>query len=191
MSGSGRCRNLLWSSRNLLYRAKKAKAYLTPIKSSRCLSKSPCHNSLLDNVFQAVGDSWFKCWVWALLGVGARRVKLQTRFFILGRVRQHAEPDRMPLVNPFQRNMGAIVIVGSQTMRIPMKVRHAFERGKELMQIQGKTSEHDGAVVFATDELDGGGIDNQFTHALVLLKVRPLHGSHRTVGLDAARHDFC
>jgi len=48
-----------------LHRVKKAIVYLTPIKSTRCLSKSPCHNSLLDNVFRAVGGSWLKCWVWA------------------------------------------------------------------------------------------------------------------------------
>src|SRR6267142_4102166 len=47
------------------HRAKKAKAYLTPRRRSRCPSKSPRHNSSLDNVFQAVGGSWFKCWVWA------------------------------------------------------------------------------------------------------------------------------
>src|SRR5438552_11354082 len=42
------------------HRVKKAKAYLTPRWRSRCPSKSLRHNSLLDNVFQAVGGSWFK-----------------------------------------------------------------------------------------------------------------------------------
>ena len=33
---------------------------------SRCPSKAPRHNALLDTVFQAVGGSWLKCWVWAI-----------------------------------------------------------------------------------------------------------------------------
>ena len=50
-----------------LHRVKKAKAYLTPSRRSRRPNKVLRHNSLLDNVFQAVGGSWFKCWVWAFL----------------------------------------------------------------------------------------------------------------------------
>ena len=76
--------------------------------------KEICHNPL--TVRERLGHRDGQCSghvALGLLGVGARRVELQTRFFILGRVRQHAEPDLMPLVHPFQRNMGAIVIVGS------------------------------------------------------------------------------
>src|SRR5215813_4236558 len=56
-----------------LHRAKKAKAYLTQVRGSRCPSKSPRRNSLLDNVLQAVCGSWFKCWVWAYLHSEALR----------------------------------------------------------------------------------------------------------------------
>src|SRR5262245_18556483 len=52
---------------------KKAKAYLTPTRRSQCPRKSAGHNSLLDNGFQAVGGSWFKCWVWANLGYKTRK----------------------------------------------------------------------------------------------------------------------
>src|SRR5262245_19221522 len=58
------------------HRVKKAKAYLTPIRHSRCPIKSPHHNSLFDNVFLTVGGSWFKFWVWASLPSRARSFSL-------------------------------------------------------------------------------------------------------------------
>src|SRR5262245_51561603 len=47
---------------------KKTKAYLTPRRHARCPSTSLRHNSLLNNVCEAAGGSWFKCWFWAYKG---------------------------------------------------------------------------------------------------------------------------
>ena len=59
-------------------------------------------------------------------------VELQTGFFIHGWLCQHAEPDAISLVDAFQGDMRSVV-VGSQSMSLPLEIADALEGGKERM----------------------------------------------------------
>ena len=114
------------------------------------------------------------------------RVEFQTGFFIFGSLRQHPEPDEMALVRPLKGDMGAVIIVGSEVLRMPVERRHALEDGLERLHIQGESWYHDGPIMFSADEFHGCGIDDEF-HKLVILMIPPSQRSHRTVGFHAAR----
>jgi hypothetical protein len=83
--------------------------------------------------------------------------------------------------------MGAVIIIGSDVLRMPVERRHALEHGLERLHIQGESWDHDGPIMCSADEFDGCGIDDEF-HELLILMIPPSQRSHRTVGLHAARH---
>jgi len=93
----------------------------------------------------------------------------------------------MALVRPLKGDMGTVLIVGSNILRMPVERRHAFENGLEGLHIQGKSWYHDGPIMFSADEFDGCGIDDEF-HELLIRMIPPSQRSHRTVGLYAARY---
>src|SRR5262247_3045449 len=116
------------------------------------------------------------CWLWR-----GGRVKLQSRFFIVWGLRQHAEPDGMALVRPLKGNMGAVIIIGSNVLRMPVERRHALENGLERLHIQGESWYHDGPIMYSADEFYGCRIDDEF-HELLIFMIPPSQRSHRTVG---------
>ena len=80
---------------------------------------------------------------------------MQPRFFIVRGLRQHAEPDGMALVRPLKGEMGTILIVGSNVLRMPGECRHTLENGLECLHIQGESWYHDGPIMCSADEFDG------------------------------------
>jgi hypothetical protein len=95
---------------------------------------------------------------------------LQTRFFILERLRQHAEPNGVPLIEAFQGDARAFRVVWTKPMGTPLEDRHTLERGEKRVQIQRKAGDHDGPVCGPTHKLYGRGIDDEFP-VFVLLTV--------------------
>src|SRR4029453_14505703 len=114
------------------------------------------------------------------------RVELQSRFFIVWGLRQHAEPDGMALVRPLKGNMGAVIITGSDVLRSPVERPPAAENGLERLYIQGESWYHDGPIMCSADEFDGCGIDDEF-HELLIFMIPPSQRPHRTVVLHAVR----
>jgi len=93
----------------------------------------------------------------------------------------------MTLVRPLKGEMGTVIIVGSEVLRMPVERRHALENGLECLHIQGESWHHDGPIMFSADEFHGCGIDDEF-HELLILMILPSQRSHWTVGLHAAHH---
>ena len=58
----------------------------------------------------------------------------------------------MALVRPLNGEMGTVLIVGSNVLRMPGERRHAFENGLECLHIQGKSWNQDFPIMFTADE---------------------------------------
>jgi hypothetical protein len=93
---------------------------------------------------------------------------VQARFFILGRLCEHAELDVMALVEALQGDAGAVRIGGAKPVSTPLKGGDVLEHGQKCMQIEGKPGDHHRAIFCPTDELHGGGIDHECPVCLLL-----------------------
>ena len=58
----------------------------------------------------------------------------------------------MALESPLKGEMGTILIVGSNALGVPVESRHALEDGLERLHIQGEARQHDGAIMFSTEQ---------------------------------------